>query len=293
MVYKPSTNGRAEAAVCLLLGHLGKVVLHGRLNWWRAVLPAVFCLNAKPGAGGFSPHLLVFGRYLKGFGDGHPGPAVAKAADIYEYVTRLDQHTVQSACLLECRHKQRAQHYNVKHEQQGHADGDPVWVRAVGADASGKLDPYWTGPHKVIRREGSLYWVNKGQGEVQCLAQDLQPFIAPCGFGDRGFCLHFYVDRPVPNDAIESYAVEKIVGDRRGSKEPQCNVKWGGPDKLSWEPPSSFLDNLNQLLVDYVDKKKAPHSLRDFTVPFGSVNPSIFWPPSTRLCFRLPLRVHS
>ena len=70
VIYYPSSNGRAEAAVKPVVMALQKF-LHERPGKWIQALPlAVWGLNDLPGLiAPYSPHRFVFGRDPVGFGD--------------------------------------------------------------------------------------------------------------------------------------------------------------------------------------------------------------------------------
>ena len=59
--------------------------------------------------------------------------------------------------------------------------------------------------------------------------------------------------------------VDKILNTRVGKKGREFKVRWKGhPGKDSWEGPSSFVDFLNEDLVEYTTKNKIVIALEVF-----------------------------
>ena len=75
-VYRADGNGRAEQAVRDVVGSLRVILLEKDLvaeNWMEVLPHAIHALNSSPWVvTGMSPHEVVFGRPLFGFGDQRP-----------------------------------------------------------------------------------------------------------------------------------------------------------------------------------------------------------------------------
>lgn len=175
-IYIPNQNGRAETVVRLVLEHLRQIVLQFRLRWGKVVPQAVLRLNATSGVGGGLPHLLVSVQHLRGFGDNHPGPSIVRAPDLDRFIFEVDEQWVTMAEKFEAMHQLRAEYLNTLHEKEGFEEGARVLVRVMDRDDKGKLYPHWTGPHEVLDRAGSRYWVNRGLGTEHYAYGDLHPF---------------------------------------------------------------------------------------------------------------------
>ena len=130
VVYKPSTNSRAEAAVKSVLMALRKFLNQRPRSWYHALSLALSGLNDLPGLmAPYSAHRLVFGRDPAGFGDCPPivpGEGAQEAQDVFD---RLASERKQVHDYLVKLHHDASAKSTARFRDIPFREGDRVWVR--------------------------------------------------------------------------------------------------------------------------------------------------------------------
>jgi len=257
ILYRPQGNGRAEAAVRAVVDILRKSLTAHPRPWIQALPWCLWQLNDLPGVdGSHSPHKIIFGRDLIGFGD-HPAlhhPRSSAAAE--EWMQNIQKMRKEVQSTVQKLHNHLSHKFMQHRKTVIYEPGDRVWVRNL-PDQAGKLDPLWTGPCEVLQRRG-----NSGRYQialpdsVQDIHMERLKMYLPRIDGTK-IHLHYY--RPVeqvPED--DSLLVEKIIDHRTRNGTLQWLVTWKGYDHAhnTWEPASSFVGYVQQDWVEYNKRHK-------------------------------------
>ena len=185
VIYYPSSNGRAEAAVKSVVMALRKF-LHQRAGKWVQALPlAVWGLNDLLGLiAPYSPHRLVFGRDPVGFGDVPPFVPEDGAEDALGFFQRVAAERKEVCDRLTKIHDRISRDLTAKYKAQRFQEGDKVWVRVRPDDRRfDKLKRIWQGRYEVRRWVGGdRYEVITNEGRessgFQVLKSDrLKPYV--------------------------------------------------------------------------------------------------------------------
>ena len=198
-VYNPKAGGRAEQAVQSIVQSLCQTMEQKISKDWFHLLPlATWALNDLPGAvSGYSPHRLVFGRDLMGFGDCPPMIPEDGSEDAVLFFNRLISERKQVQTKLSQIHKRQKREFCKKHPLQVFNPGDRVWVRIhkdlKNCPNTSKVDESWTGPAEVLERVGTgRYRVYTHKGEQILEIVMLKPYYPPISGNQPP--LHFYTD---------------------------------------------------------------------------------------------------
>ena len=156
VIYYPSSNGRAEAAVKSVVMALRKH-LHQRQGKWVQALPlAVWGLNHSSGLiAPYSPHRLVFGRDPVGFDVVPPFVPEDGAEDALGFFQRLAAERKEVWDRLAKIRDRIPRDSTAKYKAQRFQEGDKVWVQVRPNDRRfDKLKRIWQGPYEVRRWVG-------------------------------------------------------------------------------------------------------------------------------------------
>ena len=257
IIYRPRGNGRAEAAVRLVVETLRRTLAENPSDWIYALPWALWQLNNLPGVlDDYSPHQIVFGRESIGLGDVppfKPSKISASAEDFIERVYRLKDEVQKKLTHL---HEQKREQFLKHHRVVTYEPGDRVWVRNLPHEGQ-KLDPLWTGPCEVLTRVGQTgrYKIAMPEG-VQDVHIDRLKLYLPSIVGEKITMHYFRPQRDIPED--DALVVEKIVGHRTKAGKHQWKVRWKGYDQQhdTWEPASSFVGYIQ---TDWIEYNKVNH----------------------------------
>lgn len=268
VIYRPQSNGRAEAAVKAVVNVLRRYLedrSNQELSWVEALPLAVWCLNDQPGiVTPYSPHRLLFGRDPVGFGDVPPLSVQDGCEDAISFFDRLSQERKRVQEELTKLHAKAQRDHLAKHPPLKLDVGDSVWVLELSKDTT-KLDRLWQGPCEVLTVVSpARFEVSTPQGVQVLPANRLKLYIPP----PKGKAVpfhHFSRERPPPTE--EGWIVEEIQGVRwtgQGQRRRrEWLVKWKGHDQPEWEPASSFLHHINTEWHKFNKKHKIVISVDD------------------------------
>ena len=265
VIFYPSSNGRAEAAVKAVVMALRKF-LHQRPGKWIQALPlAVSGLNDLPGLiAPYSPHRFVFGRDPVGFGDVPPFVPGDGAEDALQFFERVASERKEVWDRLTAIHDRLSRDLTAKYRAQRFQEGDKVWVKVRPDDRRfDKLKRIWQGPYEVRRWVGGdRYEVITNEGRetsgFQVLKTDrLKPYIqdvegrsVPCGY---------YSEKPIP-PTDDTYIVQQVVdhhfvGRGRGRKLVLVIAWKDYPDRTD-EEAAKFVGKGNERVEEYIRTHK-------------------------------------
>ena len=252
IIYRPKGNGRAEAAVRLVVDMLRRTLAELPTSWPQALPWALWQLNELPGVdGAHSPHTIVFGREPIGLGDA-PQFRLGRSSDLAEKWFEKIQHLRQNVQRkIQDLHAKLTQKFKETHVCKEYRRGDRVWVRNLPHEGN-KLDPLWTGPCEILDRIGNRGRYQVGiQDQVVDVHADRLKMYLPHVDGTKIVLNYYKPQTKVPED--DTYVVEKIMEHRTRNGKCQWKVNWQGYDHSydTWEPASSFVGHLQQDWMDY------------------------------------------
>ena len=216
VIYYPSSNCRAEAAVKSVVIDVRKF-LNQRAGKWVRVLPlAVWGLNDLPGlTAPYSSHRLVFGRDPVGCVDAPPFVPEDGAEDALGFFQRVAAERKKVCDRLTKVHDRISRDSTAKYTSQRFQEGDKVWVRVRPDDRRfDKLKRIWQGPYEVRRWVGGdRYEVITNEGRessaFQILKSDrLKPYVQDVQ--GRSVACGYYSERPIP-PTDDTYIVQQVV----------------------------------------------------------------------------------
>ena len=204
VVYKPSTNGRAEAAVKSLVMALRKFLNQRPRSWYHALPLALWGLNDLPGlVAPYSPHRLAFGRDPVGFGECPPIVPGEGAQEAQDFFDRLASERKQVHDHLVKLHHDASAKLTAKFRDIPFREGDRVWVRDLPRKDQpnfNKLKRIWEGPYEILRWMGGgryLVQTNSGPTGQQVLQRErLKYYRSPDP--KTKVPLSYYSDRQLP-----------------------------------------------------------------------------------------------
>ena len=241
--YRPQANGRAEVAGKTLIQTLRKIWIHEKINWVEALPRVLRIYHDKPGETVVSPFQIVFGRERNLAGVPYTPPKDCEEAQAF--FTRMEALDLQLSKVLNEKHKAAEEKSNKNRScPLPFQVGDWAWVlRSRGSQAS-KLDTWWTGPVKVLRRVGECsYEVLLKPGIVQDVHQDQMKRYVEDVAGEALELFHFQPEYHPMDTTSEHFTVEKVL---RHKVEPDGALKfltkWEGyeENEATWEPAENF-----------------------------------------------------
>ena len=269
-VYRPRSNGRAEAAVKAVVNMLRKVLSQRKSDNWMDVLPvALWAINDSPGVvSHLSPHKIVFGRDCPAFGDEpalHTPRVSVTGEEWINYMKQLREDVQKDLTKV---HEQEKAGFDRRHPGiKVFNPGDRVWLELLKDDRS-KLDPKYMGPCEVLDRvHDDTYRVSTPDGEKQVVFDRLKEY--PRLEGKREPLFYHRPHRAaLPSGLDDVNIVEKIVSHRRlKNGQLQWRVRWKGcsPSEDTWEPVGHFLPQYNQDWARYCADNGLEFSASDLT----------------------------
>ena len=207
IIYRPTSNGRAERAVQSTINTLRQYLLSRQVSLPEALPLALWGVNDLPGAvAPYSPHRLVFGCDPTGVADLPPVVDRQGCVDANKFFKRVaaDRELVQEK--LEAIHKKQSDKFLQEHPPSAFVAGDRVWVQNREEEQE-KVGRVWQGPAEIIDKiSDSVYWVNQNGVEQDLSAEQLEPFVKL--HNGRQPPLHYYAKRREIHD--DSYVVERV-----------------------------------------------------------------------------------
>ena len=196
--YGQQNNGRAELAVQSIINALRLYLVLRKLDWVYALPFTLWGLNdlecpIEP----YSPHQLVFGRDLIGFGQVPPLTVDTGVEDATEYCRRAQDERQHIQSKLVDLHARQYQAFLKKPPCLQFKERERVWVRnrTDQPRLHPKLERIWQGPAEILRKVSTnTYLVNHNGKEVILLVGRLKPYISrQDGLNPP---LHHYSKRP-------------------------------------------------------------------------------------------------
>ena len=231
--YNPRANGTAERWVQKASIVIKKMIKGATLDW-DVYVPAVqLAINANVSTRHNTPPFsLMFARKLNDFKDYRNDPEVESVSE-EELKKRLDyMKDIVFPAITERTKvvtKQQEERFNKTHRIVEYKPGDYVMVRVPVM--TGKLDPRYKGPYKVISRtKGGSYSLEDYEGKLagrNFAPEQMKP-------------VQKVEDVPVD----EIYNVESIVDHKEENGNFLYRVRWTGYEEEddTWEPPQNFGD---------------------------------------------------
>jgi hypothetical protein len=277
--YRPSGNGRAEGAVKAVVSTLRKFLVQQKTvipknkknkdgvnqvtglerNWVVALPLALWAINEAPGAvSPHSPHQIVFGRDMVGFGEepnlSIPRPS-AEGEEYFEVISKMRADVSQK---LNGIHRKELEKFNEKHPRPTeYKFGDKVWVKSRPETLGSKLEFPWVGPCEVISNpHHDTYEVTHPDGHITINQERMKPYVPP--FMGKQVPLFYHCPELQIPETENPYNVQEIVKHRTRDGKRQWRVRWEGygPKDDTWEPVGHFLPNYNKPWLEYNKKKK-------------------------------------
>ena len=234
---------------------LRKISAEGEFDNWVELLPRVlYCYHNTKGESGLTPFQMVFGRERNEVGLPIQPPRDCESATSFcDRMKALDERISEERNSELRRVAERVN--STRRGRPEFREGDLVWVLRPQGVSSG-MDTWWTGPCKVVERNGSSsykVWVNtKAIQEVHL--DQLKPYVPDLLSGKPCVMFEFrggYKPEGIPTGEgwIENILNHRIVPD--GTYE--FLVHWRGTPTSEdvWEPASSLVTEIGSSLEDY------------------------------------------
>ena len=256
--YRPQANGRAEVAGKSLIGILRKLNAEDQVNWIEALPRVLRAYHDNPGESGHSPFQLMFGRDRNLAGA--PYELVRECEDSKEFFLRMEELDRLASEALNAQHIAEARRVNAGRSMPPpYHPGDLVWyLRPRGSQVS-KLDTWWLGPCKVLRRTGNLSYeiVVKPNVTQDVHLDQLKPYCEDVLHGTGVELFHYSSGYKVLHTQPDEWDVERILRHRRNSQgKLEFLTQWEGadPGETTWEPAGNFVPRYNYKFVEYLQK---------------------------------------
>jgi hypothetical protein len=257
-VYRPASNGRAECAVKAVVSMLRKCLVQRHQSWHNALPLAVWAINEAPGVlSPYSPHNIVFGRDMIGFGE-EPNLDIPKHSETGEiWFKKLCFERQLIAEKMSGIHRMETERFNNKHPiPQQYQFGDKVWVKTRPECLGNKLTHPWVGPCEILTNpKWDTYTVSHPDGEIEVNQERLKMYIPPF-FGKSEPLFYHCPELRVPENEV--WNVEKVLKHKIVKGKLKWLVRWEGYDSShdSWEPAGHFLPGYNKVWTEYNEKNK-------------------------------------
>ena len=261
VIYYPSSNGRAEAAVKAVVMALRKSLSQRPGKWVQALPLAVWGLNDLPDLiAPYSSHCIVFGRDPVSFWDVPPFVPADGAEDAIQFFQRMAAEHKENCDRLTAINDRLTKDLTAKYKTQRSQEGDKVWVKVRPDDRRfDKLKRFWQGPYEV------RWWVGGDRYEVitnegreasgfQILKTDrLKPYIQD--LEGRSVPGSFFSEKPIP-PTDDTYVVQQVVdhhfvGRGRGRKLVLVVACKGSSDRTD-EDTSGLVGRGNERVEEYI-----------------------------------------
>jgi hypothetical protein len=250
--YNPRADGKVERSIGTVMGIIKKL-LHGSDTLWPLFVPfAQLSFNHKISSlTGSSPFDLMFGRKMNEIKDYTDVPSGSEPKAVSLDNWKVHQEKIISVIYpavskrIEKSKKKMVANLN-KHRRQLMQGGLPkgAVVMLIDPHRQNKFEPKYIGPYTIIRRaRNGAYVLRDATGDM--------------------------LDRHVPADQLKlisrkprlvdldqnTYEVQSILDHRGSPGSYEYHVKWKDHNARTWEPASSFLDDL--VIKNYWKQVKA------------------------------------
>lgn len=256
--YRPQANGRAEAAGKTLIGVLRKLNAEDKVNWVEALPRVLRVYHDNPGESGYSPFQLMFGRERNIAGV--PYELVRECEGSVDFFARIQELERLAADALNAQHKAEAERINARRSKPApYHPGDLVWyLRPRGSHVS-KLDTWWLGPCRVVRRTGDLsYEIAVKPNVMQEVHMDqLKPYWEDVIHGTGVELFHFSSGYQAMDTMPDEWDVECILKHRKGNNgKLEFLTQWEGASikESTWEPAHHFVARYCYKFVEYLQQ---------------------------------------
>ena len=252
--YRAQANGRAEIAGKTLIGLMRKVWVEMGINWVEALPRILRMYHDMPGETGYSPFQIMFGRDRNLAGLPYEPPRQCEeATQFFDRMEALDKKL--STTLTEQHWTEMAQQNITRHTRPPFKTGDWVWVLRPQNPTVSKVDTWWVGPVKVIRRTGnSSYEVLLKPGVPHDAHMDqLKPFVT----GESIELYHFQPGYHIEGNTPDEWDVDEILEHKLINGKLLFRVRWenADPQATTWEPVENFFHRYNWKFVHYCCQK--------------------------------------
>ena len=255
--YHHPANGRAEVAGAQLQKRLRKLQAEEGLCWVQALPRAIRLLHDVPGPAGISPYQILYGRERPYAGVPYEAPIMSPdAVSFFQEQAEMDRKV---ARVLNDLHQERAEKVNAWRRNPGALVPDQKvwWLRPRGRPGE-KLETYWVGPCRVIRRVGEHSYVVETRPGHQIDAHrcQLMAHVEDIYSGRPLALFHYKQAAPELDLAVDEWVVDKIVAHRRnGAGDLEFHVRWLGSEELTWEPVGHFFQRYAVDFIAYCREK--------------------------------------
>lgn len=177
--HRPQANGRAEVAGRVLIDLLRAIGLDNDLTWVEAMPRALRIHHDMiDPITGLSPYQIMFGRE-RSLG-GLPGELETECREAVEYFERMAEIDRTVAQKLKAAHdKVAAQVNRTRKKRPPYSIGEWVWISRPKPIGGMKLETWWRGPFRVLRRVGDASYVVRllPRGELEVHADQMKPCV--------------------------------------------------------------------------------------------------------------------
>ena len=274
--YRAQANGRAEAAVKVIIEAIRKRAAEKNGNWVEVLPRILWNYHNIPGESGLSPFQIVFGRDRHEAGI--PYEIVQECEGANQFFDRMETLDNWVAKQLETIHRQRLRVINASRTAPTpYKVGDWVWaLRPRSSPQTGKLDTRWVGPVKVLKRVGDMSYVVgiKPNKTFDVHASHLKPCYEG-EYKDKLLDLYYF---PSTHEemglAPDEWNVKDIL---RHRTKPDGTLEflthWEGypAEEATWEPADHFIPRYCYEWVQYCQKKGIKVDIIKYLKPTPSV----------------------
>ena len=206
----------------------------------------------------YSPHRVVFGRWCLGATPSGLGIAHQSAEDALRYFSRMAKERREVQKKLKKIHAAQRDRFHRKFRTLNLVPGDKVWVKNLPGQS--KLDRLWQGPYEVERViSSSRVVVNTPQGDQTLSTSRLKLYMHPYGAPDSSHPFNYFSKEDVAPPVVQHWVPEKFLATGvYPNVVRKWHVKWRGHALPTWEPASSFMNELNKDWHAF-SKKKGLH----------------------------------
>ena len=265
--YHHQAQGRVENAGQQVLLKMSKLNADEGTPWVELLPRVLRHIHDMPGASGFSPYEIVFGRHR------HmaslPYRPEKEAEDATCFVERMKRLDTQVAKTLNDLQAKRASLVNKnRREPPPLKVGAKVWYHPERQPGTDKLEVRWKGPGRVLERVGEHSYVVelKPGGRQHAHRSQLRPHVED-EFTSKPVPMYYFAEKaPVLDTRSDEWLVDHIVQDKIGANgERVFLTRWQGygPESDTWEPLSHFFPQYNTELVKYCKRKDIHLNLAD------------------------------
>ena len=217
------------------------------------------------GAGGMTPHQMVFGRdrNLPGI----PYSTLKEAEDARGFLDRMRNIDTLVGDRLNQLHVDQAERFNAhKRDRRTFNVGDSVWLIKPKQVGGNKISSWWTGPYTIVQRLGrDVFNLKISLTENLEVHTDQLKIFHPDTILEGGIPLFYDSTDRREKSPLE---VERVRAHRAAHGGLEFLVHWKGAPNAedSWEKPERFLIIFSQAWVDYCKDHNLYADIQEFPV---------------------------